>query len=80
MEIPNLKEIEEAFKAVFPNEKLRDVTYTPQDDRVVLTVHSEGSEQRGEDHITFKKSRTYEYTPGNSYKELFANTPHLASV
>jgi len=77
MEIPNLKDIEEAFKDVYPNEKLTDVTYTPQEDRVVLTIHSEGVEQRGEDHITFKKTRTYECQPGANYKALFANTPTL---
>ena len=72
MEVPNLEEIETAFKTVFPNERLQEVSYTPQENRVVLTIHS---------MIDNKfRVRTYQHTPGSSYKELFTNTPTLASV
>ena len=68
---PNILEIEEAFKEVFPEENLRDVEFVSEEERTVLTLHSDIRPLRA------IKTRTYAHQPGQSYKELFEKTPHL---
>ena len=68
---PNIVEIEEAFKEVFPGENLRDVEFISEEERTVLTLHSDVPPTRA------IKTRTYAHFPSQSYKELFEKTPHL---
>jgi len=71
MSKPNLAEIEEAFHCKFPNEKLRDINYTIEEDRTVLTIHSDLPPTRA------IKTRTYAHYPGQTYQELFEKTASL---
>lgn len=67
---PNIMDLEEAFREVFPIEKLKDVEFKVDGERVIITLHSELPPTRG------IKARTYAHYSG-SYKDLFLNTPEL---
>lgn len=67
---PNVLDLEEAFREVFPLEKLKDAEFTKDGERVIITLHSELPPTRG------IKTRTYAHYSG-SYKDLFLNTPEL---
>ena len=68
--IPNISDIDAAFREVFSAEKLVDVEFISEKERTVLTVHSILT---GGD----RKIRTYAHYPNQTYKELFEKTPHL---
>lgn len=67
---PNVLDLEEAFREVFPLEQLKDAEFTRDGERVIITLHSELPPTRG------IKTRTYAHYSG-SYKDLFLNTPEL---
>lgn len=71
--VPNLLEIEEAFKEAFPHELLRDVEFTMDSERVILTFHSDLPPTR------MIKTRTYAQYPGQDMKEILKNLPSLDS-